>query len=71
MHVVVGPVLMRKGGFAFDSWTPKDGLTHGYVYHRIEDAYYARKFEIRCHGKDCARHTIACSTVDQFVRSTT
>ena len=46
MHVVIGPVLTRARGYAFDSWTPEDGLTRGEVYRRIEDAYYASNFEI-------------------------
>src|SRR5438477_9193440 len=47
MHVVVGPIVTRDGGFAFDSWTPDKGLTLGYAYRRIEDAHYARRAEIR------------------------
>ena len=43
MAVVIGPVLTRAGGYAFDAWTPESGLSRGYVYRRIEDAYYARK----------------------------
>src|SRR3981081_1936128 len=42
MHVVVGPVLTRKGGYAFDCWTQEEGLSRGYAYDRIEDAHYAR-----------------------------
>jgi hypothetical protein len=61
MHVVVGPVLTRERGYAFDSWTPKEGLSRGYIYRRIEDAHYARNVEIRY---------VACSTIDEFVRST-
>jgi hypothetical protein len=29
MEIVVGPVLMRKGGYPFDCWTPSKGLTRG------------------------------------------
>jgi hypothetical protein len=41
MQIVVGPVLTRKGGYAFDCWTPEGGLSRGYAYGRIEDAHYA------------------------------
>ncbi len=41
MQIVVGPVLTRKGGYAFDCWTPAEGLSRGYTYGRIEDAHYA------------------------------
>ena len=43
MHSVVGPVVVtRDGGFGFDLWTPEEGLSRGFSYRRIEDAYYAR-----------------------------
>jgi hypothetical protein len=70
MHVVIGPILTRERGYASDSWTPEDGLTRGYVYRRIEDAYYARYFEIQVHGKSTAGDLVAGATVDEFARST-
>jgi hypothetical protein len=69
MLTVVGPVLTRKGGYAFDCWTPERGLSLGYTYGRVEDAYYARKVEIRSHNEGHSDETIACRTVDEFVRS--
>ena len=47
MQIVVGPVLTRQGGYAFDCWTPEQGLSPGYTYGRVEDAYYARKVHPR------------------------
>jgi hypothetical protein len=70
MQIIVGPVLTRKGGYAFDCWTAEEGLSPGYTYGRIEDAHYARKVEIRHGKKGDSDHTIACSTVDDFVRLT-
>jgi hypothetical protein len=69
MPVVIGPVLTRAGGYAFDAWTREGGLRRGYVYLCIEDAYYARKAEIRSPAKGYAGRILACSTVDEFVRS--
>jgi hypothetical protein len=60
MRIVFGPVLTRKGGYAFDRWT------HG----RIDDAHYARNVEIRSRNNGSSDQTIACSTVDEFVRLT-
>jgi hypothetical protein len=71
MHLVVGPILTRSGGYAFDAWTPEDGLRHGFVYSRIEDAYYARNAEIRVPSKHDTPHILACSTLDEFLRATT
>ena len=70
MQIVFGPVLTRKGGYAFDCWTPEEGLRCGYTYCRIEDAHHARNVEIRSRNKGSSDQTIACSTVDDFVRLT-
>jgi hypothetical protein len=61
---------MREGGYAFDAWSPKQGLQRGYTYRRIEDAHYARKFEFRCRDEVCPDDIVACNTLDEFVRST-
>ena len=67
MHTLVGPVVVtRDGGFGFDLWTPEEGLSRGFSYRRIEDAYYARKVEIRSRTKSLAPAMVACSTVDEF-----
>jgi hypothetical protein len=68
MQIVVGPILTRKGGYAFDCWTPEQGLSPGYTYGRVEDAHYARNVEIRSPKQDGSHKTIACSTVDEFVQ---
>jgi hypothetical protein len=69
MHIVVGPVVTRKGGYAFDCWTSEQGLSLGYTYGRVEDAHYARKAEITSRKNGCS-DKIACSTVDSFVQFT-
>ena len=66
MLTVIGPILTRNGGYAFDSWTPEEGLSRGYAYRRIEDAHYARKAEIRSRTRGYGDHMVACSTMDEF-----
>jgi hypothetical protein len=61
MSAVVGPVLIKEGGYAFDIWTPEEGLSCSFRYRRAEDAYYARRVEIR----DTAE-PVSCDTVDEF-----
>jgi hypothetical protein len=39
MPVILGPVLTREVGYAFDAWTPEQGLSRGYVYRRIDDVH--------------------------------
>jgi hypothetical protein len=66
MDAVVGPVVTRDGGFAYDSWTRERGLSRGYSYRRIEDAHYARKAQIRSDAGSVAGPMVACSTLDEF-----
>ena len=42
MGIVIGPVLRCANGYRFDTWTAGKGVSRGYSYRRIEDAYYAR-----------------------------
>jgi hypothetical protein len=67
MEMVIGPVLKRAGGYAFDTWTPREGTCHGFAYPRIEDAIYARKATIRAAGRS-ASLPLACQTIDEFQR---
>ena len=60
----------EEGGYAFDCWTPEEGLSCGHTYCRIEDAHYARNVEIRSRNNGSSDQTVACSTVDDFVRLT-
>jgi hypothetical protein len=41
----------EEGGYAFDCWTPEEGLSRGYTYGRIDDARYARNIEIRSRNR--------------------
>jgi hypothetical protein len=73
MGVVAGPVLVRSGGYAFDTWSV-DGVSRGYVYRRIEDAHYARRAEILRatveppveDASEPVDDVCVCSTLDQF-----
>jgi hypothetical protein len=66
MLAVVGPIVTREGGYAFDSWTLEEGLSRGFSYRRIEDAHYARKIEIKSRAKQYSSPLVACGTVDEF-----
>jgi hypothetical protein len=69
MHAVIGPIVTRGGGYAFDSWSPETGLSRGYSYRRVEDAHYARNFEIRSCTKGFAGAMVACGTIDEFTNA--
>ena len=66
MYTVVGPILTKKGGYAFDIWTPEEGLSCGYAYRRIEDAHYARNAEIRSRKQGRPVPAVTCNTLDEF-----
>jgi hypothetical protein len=73
MSLVVGPILARSGGYAFDTRSV-NGVSRGYVYRRIEDAHYARRVEIGRAMAERSQHTASqplddlcvCATLDQF-----
>ena len=69
MSAVVGPVVAREGGYAFDVWTPESGLSRGFRYLRVEDACYARRFEIRLFARPPAASTVSCETLEDFERA--
>ncbi len=61
MHAILGPLLAREGGFAFDAWTPQEGLSRGFAYRRVGDAHYARNSEIRSRPG-----SVVCTTLEEF-----
>ena len=67
MNIVIGPVLRRSDGYAFDTWTAGNGVTRSYPYRRIDQAYYARNAEINASAQSRARAAIVCQTLDEFV----
>ena len=67
MGIIVGPVVRCVDGYRFDTWTANKGVTRGYSYRRIEDAYYAWKSEIRTFAQDGSRAAVACQTLDEFI----
>ena len=67
MSVVIGPVLRHADAYSFDTWTAGKGVSGGYLYGRIEDAYYARNAEIKASARGRAPSAIVCQTLDEFI----
>ena len=67
MRIVIGPVLRRADGYGFDTWTAGQGVAPGYSYRRIEDARYARNFEISASAQNGTPVAIICQTLDEFI----
>jgi hypothetical protein len=70
MDIVIGPLLRRAGEYRFDTWTAR-GVSRGYLYHRIEDAHYARNAEIKASVRGRAPSTIVCQTLEEFIAKCT
>jgi hypothetical protein len=66
MNVIIGPVLVRGGAYAFNAWTPDRGLIRGYAYLRIDDAYYARHAMLAEERETADREPLVCDTLDAF-----
>ena len=71
MGIVIGPVLRRADRYRFDTWTAGKGVTRGYPYRRIEDAYYARRADIKASAQGRALAAIVCQTLDEFIAEST
>jgi hypothetical protein len=67
MNIVIGPVLRRADGYAFDTWTAGKGMTRSYPYYRIDQAYYAQNAEIKASAQSRAMTAIVCQTLDEFI----
>jgi hypothetical protein len=67
VNIVIGPVLSRADGYAFDTWTAGKGVSRSYPYRRIDQAYYARHAEIKASAQSRAPAAIVCQTLDEFI----
>jgi hypothetical protein len=65
--MIVGPVLTRQGGYAFDIWTESGGRKPGFTYRRIADAYYARSREIAEGMREDGFDPVICDTLAEFM----
>ncbi len=71
MGIVIGPILKRADGYAFDTWTAGKGVSPGYPYRRIEDAHYARNATIKPFAQGRALAATVCQTLDEFIANST
>jgi hypothetical protein len=71
MGIVIGPVLRLADGDGFDTSTEDRGVSRGYPYRRIEDAYYARNVEIKASAQCRDPAAVVCQTLDEFIMKST
>jgi hypothetical protein len=67
MNIVIGPVLRRADGYAFDTWTEGKGVNRSYPYHRLDQAHYAQNAEMKASAQSRFTTAIVCQTLDEFI----
>jgi len=67
-EILLGPVVSRNGGFAFDTFTDTTGTTPGFTYRCVEQAKYDRNATLLGLNRASGVVTIACETADEFHR---
>ncbi|HZS81565.1 MAG TPA: hypothetical protein VFA50_01740 [Stellaceae bacterium] len=68
VKVLVGPVVARDGGFAFDTFSPTEGLKRGFPYRRIDQANYDRKATLHGFHLPLGFVMMACETAADFAK---
>jgi hypothetical protein len=71
MNIVIGPVLSRADGYAYDAWAAGNGVTRSYRYRWIYQAYYARNAGIKASAQGRAPAGIVCQTLDDLIANST
>jgi hypothetical protein len=69
--VIIGPVLKDGSAYRFDIFVAGSGLSPGYPYRRIEDAYYARNVVARTSMQNRMWSATVCQTLDDFLAKST
>ena len=66
--MLIGPIVCRSGGFAFDIFSAGRGLIRGFVYRRVEQAHYDRRATLAQHRRTPNVALCACETEVEFSR---
>ena len=66
MELLVGPILERKGGYSYDTFTLADGLRSSFRYRRVEEARYDQRALIAESERDPRWRIGMCETLSEF-----
>ena len=66
MELLVGPILERKGGYSYDTFTLADGLRSSFRYRRVEEARYDQRALIAESERDPRWPIRMCDTLSEF-----
>jgi hypothetical protein len=66
MDLLIGPLLERKGGYSYDTFTPADGLRGSFRYLRLDAARYDQRALIAEARRDPRFNIHICETQSEF-----
>lgn len=66
MDLLIGPLLERKGGYGYDTFTLTEGLRSSFRYRRVEEARYDQRALIAESERDPRCHIRICETLIEF-----
>jgi hypothetical protein len=66
--LLIGPLIERSGKFAYDTFSPAEGLRHSFRYPRIEQARHDQRAMIAEADSDPRLRVHVCETVAEFER---
>jgi len=64
--LLVGPIVCREGGFAFDTFSCSAGTVQGFPYRRAEHADYDRKSTLAGMHVPAGFAVVSCDTTHDF-----
>jgi hypothetical protein len=64
--ILVGPIVSRKGGFAFDIFAPDHGIRPGFCYRTIDQAHYDRRATLSGSHVPDGKLVEACNSAPEF-----
>ena len=66
MDLLIGPLLERKGGYGYDTFTSAEGLRSSFRYRRVEEARYDQRALIAESERNQRCRIKMCETLSEF-----
>lgn len=64
--LLVGPIVSRRGGFAFDTFAAGHGVKPGFCYRTIDQAHYDRRVTLSGSHFTAGRQIEVCESASEF-----
>jgi len=66
MELLIGPLLERRGGYSYDTFTRAEGLRHSFRYPRVDAARYDQRASVAEARRDSRCEVCICETQSEF-----